>query len=137
MSTALDSNVLLSLWNAEPAAPKLAAALDRLATQGRLVVCGAVYAELSGFYPDLDVLLRTYGVSADPQMPLIAWRRAGVAHTAYSARRRASGGGLPRRILTDFLVGAHASTFGHALLTLNTGDYGDFPEVPLLTITQS
>lgn len=57
-----------------------------------------------------------------------------MAHAAYSARCQVSGGGLPRRILTDFLVGAQASTFGHALLTLNTGDYGDFPEVPLLTV---
>lgn len=73
MSTALDSNVMLALWNAEPTAPRLAAALNRLAAQGRLVVCGAVYAELCGFYPDLDALLRTYGVSADPQMPLSAW----------------------------------------------------------------
>ena len=70
----------------------------------------------------------------DPQMPLSAWRRAGEAHAAYAERRRLSGGGLPRRILTDMLVGAHASVTGAALLTLNISDYGDFPEVPLLTV---
>ena len=32
------------------------------------------------------------------------------------------------------LVGAHASVTSAALLTLNTADYGDFPEVPLLTV---
>ncbi|WP_206431655.1 type II toxin-antitoxin system VapC family toxin [Deinococcus psychrotolerans] len=69
-------------------------------------------------------------------MPLSAWQRAGEAHAAYSARRQVSGEGLPRRMLTDFLIGAHASTFGHTLLTLNTSDYGDFPEVPLLTVAQ-
>ena len=132
--TALDSNILLALWNAEATAPRLVAALDALQTRGRLVICGAVYAELCGWRPDLDTLLEGFGVQADPAMPLTAWRRAGQAHTAYSQRRQASGADLPRRILTDFLIGAHASMGGYALLTLNTRDYGDFPEVPLLTV---
>lgn len=131
---ALDTNVLLALWNAESTAERLAAALDRLQARGRLVVCGAVYAELLGRTPDLDAVLAAYGIGVDPQMPLSTWRRAGEAHAAYAQRRRASGGGLPRRILTDMLVGAHASVTGVALLTLNTADYGDFPKVELLTV---
>lgn len=134
--TALDSNILLALWNAEATAPRLVEVLDTLQTRGRLVICGAVYAELCGWRPDLDALLDGYGVQVDPDMPLTAWKRAGQAQTAYAQRRQASGGGLPRRILTDFLVGAHASAGGFSLLTLNTRDYGDFPEVPLLTVLQ-
>ncbi|QFP76193.1 type II toxin-antitoxin system VapC family toxin [Deinococcus sp. AJ005] len=134
MSTALDTNILLALWNSEPAAPQLGAALDHLKTQGRVLICGAVYAELCGLRPDLDAVLETFGIRVDPEMSLMAWNRAGVAHSAHSKRRQASGGGLPRRILTDFLVGAHASIGGHSLLTLNTADFGDFPEVPLLTV---
>ncbi|MFD1732953.1 type II toxin-antitoxin system VapC family toxin [Deinococcus malanensis] len=90
-SVSLDTNVLLALWNAEVTASRLAAALDRLARSGRLLVCGAVYAELYGMRPDLDALLRTYGVVADPEMSLMAWQRAGQAHAAYSVRRRAAG----------------------------------------------
>lgn len=135
MSTALDTNVLLALWNNESTASRLGAALDQLKTQGRVLICGAMYAEWYGVRPDLEAVLETYGVSIDPQMSLLAWNRAGLAHSAYSKRRQASGGGKPRRILTDFLIGAHASTFGHALLTLNTDDYIDFPEMPLLTVT--
>lgn len=134
LSMALDSNILLALWNAEPGARLLAGALNTLHARGRVVVSGAVYAELSGVRADLDTLLSTYGVDVDPEMSLAIWRRAGQAHAAYAGRRRASGGGPPRRILTDFLVGAHASVHGHALLTLDTGNYGDFPEVPLLTV---
>lgn len=134
--TALDSNILLALWNAEATAPRLVEALDTLQTRGRLLVCGAVYAELCGWRPDLDALLAGYGVQVDPDMPLAAWKRAGQAHAAYAQRRQVSGGGLPRRILTDFLVGAHASVGGYALLTLDTHGYGDFPEVPLLTVSQ-
>ena len=135
MSTALDTNVLLALWNAEATAPALAVALNRRAERGRVLICGAVYAELYGFYADLDALLLTYGVAVDPVMTLATWQRAGQAQAAYSTRRQASGGGLPRRILTDFVVGAHASTGEHALLTLDTRGYGDFPEVPLLTVS--
>ena len=93
-----------------------------------------MYAELLGRRPDLDAVLAGYGISVDPQMTLETWRRAGQAHTRYAERRRLSGGGLPRRILTDMLVGAHASVSEVTLLTLNTDDYGDFPEVPLLTV---
>ncbi|WP_310582415.1 type II toxin-antitoxin system VapC family toxin [Deinococcus sp.] len=134
--TALDSNILLALWNAEATAPRLVEVLGSLQSRGRLVVCGAVYAQLCGQRPDLDALLAGYGVQADPDMPLTAWKRAGRAQAAYAQRRQASGGGLPRRILTDFLVGAHASVGGYALLTLNTRDYGDFQEVPLLTVAE-
>jgi len=134
--TALDSNILLALWNAEATAPRLVEVLGSLQSRGRLVVCGAVYAQLCGQRPDLDALLAGYGVQADPDMPLTAWKLAGRAQAAYAQRRQASGGGLPRRILTDFLVGAHASVGGYALLTLNTRDYGDFQEVPLLTVAE-
>lgn len=134
--TALDSNILLALWNAEATAPRLVEVLDSLQSRGRLVVCGAVYAQLCGQRPDLDALLAGYGVQADPDMPLTAWKRAGRAQATYAQRRQASGGGLPRRILTDFLVGAHASVGGYALLTLNTRDYGDFQEVPLLIVAE-
>ncbi len=136
-ATSLDSNILLALWNAESTAPRLVKVLDTLQTRGRLMVCGAVYAELYGWRPDLDALLAEYGVQADPHMPLAAWKRAGQAQATYTLRRQASGGGLPRRILTDFLVGAHCSVGGYALLTLNTRDYGDFPEVPLLTVSRA
>ena len=134
--TALDSNILLALWSAEATAPRLVGVLGSLQNRGRLVVCGAVYAQLCGQRPDLDALLAGYGVQADPDMPLTAWKRAGRAQATYAQRRQASGGGLPRRILTDFLVGAHASVGGYALLTLNTRDYGDFREVPLLTVAE-
>jgi len=36
--------------------------------------------------------------------------------------------------LVDILVGAYSSVTGAALLTLNIADYGDFPEIPLLTV---
>ncbi|MGY2896164.1 type II toxin-antitoxin system VapC family toxin [Deinococcus sp. UYEF24] len=80
----LDSNILLALWNAEATAPQLVEVLDTLQTRGRLVVCGAVYAELCGWRPDLDTVLDEYGIQADPDMPLKAWKLAGQAQVTYA-----------------------------------------------------
>lgn len=130
----LDSNILLALLRGEETAPQVSRLLNQLSSQQRLVLSGAVYAELIGFYPQLDTYLQAAHIQVMADMPTEAWKQAGEAHAAYTARRRQSGGGLPRRILTDYLIGAHASVHGLSLFTLNVADYGDFPEVPLLTL---
>lgn len=130
----LDTNVLLALWRAETAALSISHFLTQLAARERLVLCGPAYAELYGFYPQLDESVRVMDIQVLPEMPLAAWQRAGKAHAAYTLRRKQSGGGLPRRVLTDYLIGAHASVNSLSLFTLNTADYGDFPEVRLLTL---
>lgn len=130
----LDSNILLALWRGESNAPAVSLMLDILAAQYQLVVCGAVYGELCGFYQNIDALLVAANIQVLPEMSLATWQRAGKAHTAYTLRRRNSGGGLPRQILTDYLIGAHASVNALGLFTLNTDDYIDFPEVALFTL---
>ena len=130
----LDSNILLALFRGEETAPEISRHLNMFASQHRLVVSGPVYAELVGFYPQLDAYLQSGNIKVMPEMTAEGWRRAGEAHAIYTARRKKSGGGLPRRILTDYLIGAHASVHGLSLFTLNVSDYGDFPEVPLLTL---
>lgn len=130
----LDSNILLALFRGEDTAAAIGRSLNQLSSQHRLLLSGPVYAELVGFYPQLDTYLQAANIKVMPEMPTEAWRRAGEAHAAYTARRNKSGGGLPRRILADYLIGAHASAHGLSLFTLNVSDYGDFPEVPLLTL---
>ncbi|WP_194165377.1 hypothetical protein [Deinococcus terrestris] len=41
----------------------------------------------------------------------------------YSLRRLASGGGLPRRPLLDFVIGAYTLHLGAAFFTLDTQHY--------------
>lgn len=132
----LDSNILLALLRGEETAIEISRYLNQLSSQQRLVLSGPVYAELIGFYPQLDRYLQAANIKVMPDMPTEGWRRAGEAHTTYTARRKKSGGDLPRRILTDYLIGAHASVHGLSLFTLNVSDYGDFPEVPLLTLPE-
>jgi predicted nucleic acid-binding protein len=134
VSISLDTNVLLSLWNRESTAERLANEIDAQRGKHRLVICGPVYGELYGRNLNLDALLAALDVDIEPDLTLAGWQRAGQAHAAHAERRRTSGRGTPRRTLTDFLIGAHASTNSHALLTLNIADYSDFPEVLFLTI---
>lgn len=134
--TSLDTNILLSVLRAEQTASSVSRELSNLSKKGSLILSGPAYAELYGFYPNLDSQLKLAGIEVWDELPKEGWRRAGQAYAAYAARRKSSGGGLPRRIVTDFLIGAHASVHGLSLFTLNTKDYTDFPEVALLTLEE-
>ena len=60
------------------------------------------------------------------QEPL--WREAAGRFAAYARRRRRSGGGQPKRLLVDFLIGAYAFLRADRLLTLDPRRYAeDFP----------
>jgi len=61
------------------------------------------------------------------------WREAAGAYKGYAERRRAQKGDQgPRRILADFLIGAHAQVMADALLTFDEGVYkAAFPGLEL------
>ncbi len=138
MRTALDTNVISGLWSAGRLAPAVAALLRRCRDAGGLAISGAVYAELLA-HPHasaefVNAFLRDTGVEVDFELGVAAWELAGLAFAAYANRRRRSGGGAPRRILADFLIGAHAQLHADRLATLDAGAYAsDFPALALLT----
>ena len=86
-----------------------------------------MYAELlagpGATVPVLQSLLMGSGVSLDLNLTVDIWERAGQVYGNYARRRQASGGGLPRRLLADFVVGAHAETTCTALVTLDPQHY--------------
>ena len=51
------------------------------------------------------------------------WQTAGKSFQKYASRRRKQKAGQPRRVLADFLIGAHALEKGYSLLTLDEGLY--------------
>lgn len=128
----LDSNILSAVWNRESTAQGLSQLMNELASRHRLIICGPVYAELHAEYGDISEAIKPFTLM--PEMSLEVWQRAGSAHGQYKRRRKRSGGGLPRQILSDYLIGAQASVHDLHLLTLNVDDYREFPEVPLLTL---
>ena len=130
MKTAVDTNVFSALWSGEPAAGEMIALLGRARSQGGVVVCGAVYAELlahpkaGAAFVD-DFLLQT-GVAVEFDLDEKIWRDVARAYAAYAQRRRRSGGAQAKRLLVDFLIGAHALHEANRLLTRDRGFYREY-----------
>ena len=127
MKTAVDTNVFFTLWSREPGAGEMIALLDQARSQGGVVVSGAVYAELlahpkaSAVFVD-DFLLQT-GVAVEFDLDENIWRDVARAYAAYAQRRRRSGSTQAKRLLVDFLIGAHATHRADRLLTLDASRY--------------
>ncbi len=102
--------------------------LQRAARRGRLVIAAPVYAELvaaPGYDAEIiDRLLAQARITVDWELDEATWRLAAQAHRGYAERRRAQRGDPgPRRILADFLIGAHAVRLASALLTFDDRIY--------------
>jgi predicted nucleic acid-binding protein len=137
VTTALDTNVLSALWNADEGVNRIAArALENAHNGGEIVICGVVYAELlaaagrtEGF---VDQFCEQAGIRVEWDLNERIWRTAGVAFQGYAARRKKHRGVEPRRLLADFLIGAHALVSGYRLLTADSGVYrASFPRLVL------
>src|SRR5262249_13912596 len=135
MTTSVDTNVLVALWDRNDALNSTArTALDEAFQRGKLVLAAPVFSELmaapnrdEGF---LDTFLRDTGIAVDWDLDQSVWRLAGKAFQNYAGRRRQHEPG-PRRILSDFLIGAHAIRKGFGLLTLDDRIYRkSFPDLP-------
>jgi predicted nucleic acid-binding protein len=140
MTTAIDTNILIALWNEDDSLNSLArSALDAALGRGELVIAAPVFAELlaapSRNEVFLDSFCRDTGISVDWDLNEAIWRAAGRAFQLYVTRRRKQNDSGPRRILADFLIGAHAVQNGVRLLTLDDRLYrAAFPRLALVSI---
>jgi len=139
MATSIDTNILVYLLNEDSALNTRAlAAIEKSRRAGSLVVSGPVYAELMGLPKRTQAILDEFftvgGIEIDWRFDESIWRLAGRGFQGYVRRRLESSGQLPRRILTDFLIGAHALVRGHTLLTTDSRHYVlAFPTLPVIT----
>jgi hypothetical protein len=122
--TSLDTNILAAMSSQNAATRAIAqAALAKVTAHGPVCMCGPVFAELLGIPgrnpQSLRQMSETLGIPIEWGMEESDWVTAGLAYQGYVRRRLASSGGLPRLLLTDFLIGAHATVRGYALLTLD------------------
>jgi predicted nucleic acid-binding protein len=137
MRSAIDTNVISALWSREPLAKEMAEVLQRARQAGGLVICAAVYAELHA-YPKatrdfIETFLETTGITVDYSVSNSVWQKVAEVYGDYAERRRGSGGGQPKRLLVDFLVGAHALLEADQLLTLDPARYQtSFPKLKLV-----
>ncbi|HWX55967.1 MAG TPA: type II toxin-antitoxin system VapC family toxin [Verrucomicrobiae bacterium] len=128
MTTAVDTNVIIALWDRDPAVSRPAqTALDNALNRGALVVSAPVFAELMAAPGRTETFLTTFfnetGISVEFDLDQAIWKAAGRAFQAYVTRRRKQRDPGPRRILADFLIGAHAFHRGYRLLTLDEALY--------------
>ena len=128
MITAVDTSVLLDVFLAdgrygEQSKGQLRAAYD----SGAIIICDIVYAELVPAFRDravLDRALRELNATTSPVDTAIAYE-AGVRWMRY---RQA--GGPRKRIISDFLIGAHAVAVAQTFLTRDRGFFSTyFPEL--------
>jgi|SRR5258706_9653473 predicted nucleic acid-binding protein len=135
MTTAIDTNVIVALWDAEDSLHRVAqAALDKAFNEGALVISGAVYAELAAAPGRTETFIDGFceqtSIGVEWELGERVWRVAGAAFQSYAARRRKQRKAEPRRILADFLIGAHALVSGYKLLTLDARVYqSSFPKL--------
>jgi hypothetical protein len=137
MRTAIDTNVISALWSGEPASQGVAALLGRAKNEGGLVISAPVYVELLA-YPKatrtfLEQFLAATHVVTDFLLDEAVWREAGRAYAADAQRRRQSKDGSAKRLVVDFIIGAHAALRADRLLTLDVTRYrAAFPKLVMI-----
>jgi len=121
MITAIDTNVLLDVFLPDKKYIDRSTALLRQAyDEGALVICEVVYSELVPQFNDrslLDSTLARINVTLSSMDSDIAY----VAGEKWGLYRKV--GGKKERIITDFLIGAHALLKADRFLTRDRGFY--------------
>ena len=139
MTTAVDTNVVVALWDKDPGLSLAAQnALETAFHRGNLVAAAPVFAELIAAPGRTESFVEAFfeetGIAIDWELGEQIWRSAARAFQAYAQRRRRQRDPGTRRILADFLIGAHALSNGCRLLTLDDRLYrASFPSLVIET----
>jgi predicted nucleic acid-binding protein len=146
MTVAVDANVLFDLLLDDPDyADRSRTALIAAARSGPVIICPVAYAELAAHFTnvrDLDRFLNDAGVQLTGFEPSSlaqaggAWRRYRARVKGHRdeqcphCRRRIPG---RRRMISDFMIGGHATVQADRLLTRDRGYYRTyFPRLPIV-----
>lgn len=127
----LDANVILDIWNADPAWSIWSSTQMRnQSLLHKLAVNPIIYSEISVSFTTPATLNRRLA-ELEVEVLDIPREAAFLAGKAYIHYRRR--GGPKNNLLPDFFIGAHAAVLGCALLTRDTRRYVTyFPSVRLI-----
>jgi len=123
MVTAVDTSVLLDVLLNDPQhSPASIAALHRAAAEGTLAICDAALAEIVPTLGAGDVphFLADWKLAFLPSTQPVALL-AGNMFRVYLGR-----GGKRGRVVSDFLIAAHAQELADRLLARDRGYYRDY-----------
>lgn len=125
----VDTNVLIDVLHDDPQfAESSAQALERCAETGILVINPVIYGEVGAICDSLEELDSLLPETLFRRDDLI-WEATFLAGQAF--RRYRKNKGQKKRVLADFLIGAHASVAGFGLISRDTG-YEKYFKVELL-----
>ena len=136
MKTALDTNIVSGLITETSRTAEIVGHLNHCRNEDSLVISAPVYSELLAHprvtLPFLNRLLNVTGIVVDFDMSQNLWTMAGLRFSRYSLRRQKATREIPKRLLADFVIGAHALTAADHLMPYDTKGYRkDFPELRL------
>ncbi len=121
---AVDSSVLLDVISNDAAfADSSAAALAAAGEMDDVIVCDAVMAEICAYTEPMESALEAmseFGIRFVPMNEQAAMR-AGVMYRRFRQR-----GGGHERMVSDFLIGAHALLQAGTLITRDAGFHRDY-----------
>lgn len=121
MITAVDTNVLLDILLPEDLFfERSKRALENAATAGSVVICELVYAELCVHF-ETQQQCASFLTEVDIHVQALSAQAMFAASRIWRSYRRQ--GGRRTRILSDFLIGAHAQLHASRLLTRDRGFY--------------
>jgi predicted nucleic acid-binding protein len=131
MITAIDTNILIDVFSNDPAfGATSASALRNVIKSGALVVCEIVLAEIATVFEDQTILnqaLDSLPISFSPMSAQSA------LYAAKIWRSYRNNGGTRKRVVTDFLIAAHATCQCDQLLSRDRGFYkAHFKELRLV-----
>jgi predicted nucleic acid-binding protein len=136
LRSAIDTSIISAIWTDQPGTEIADTLLDEARERGALVICGIVYAELLA-HPKVDAIFTERffllaRIEVDYAMDKAVWHEAGMRYREHSERRRRAKAGSHRRLIADFVIGAHALLRADRLITFNGADFRrDFPELSI------
>src|SRR2546421_9624284 len=117
MITALDTNVLVALWDRDDAWNSAAETVLKSAqSRGKLVISGVVFAELLAFprrqEKFIDRFLSDTDIGVEWTIQEAMWRLTRGGYQAYCVPWRKQDRSSPPRLLADLFICAHALAKG-------------------------
>jgi predicted nucleic acid-binding protein len=123
MATAVDTSVLLDVLLADPQhAARSEAALRKTASEGGLIVCEVIIAEIVPVIAPASV----HEFLADWHLVFLPSSAESAALAGRMFHRYLERGGKRGRVVPDFLIAAHAQLHASGLLARDRGYYRDY-----------